>query len=54
MNKLNLHHKTINAPGMSAAVGIDGKLVWAGTAGWADIEQAIPVSTNTPFRVGST
>jgi CubicO group peptidase (beta-lactamase class C family) len=52
--KLDTHRKSINAPGMSAAVGIDGKLVWAGTAGWADIEQAIPVSTGTQFRVGST
>ncbi|MFT4811448.1 MAG: serine beta-lactamase-like protein LACTB [Paraglaciecola sp.] len=54
MDKLDLHHKTINAPGMSAAVGIDGELVWAGAVGWADIEKAIPVSTDTQFRVGST
>ena len=54
MVKLDTHHKTINAPGMSAAVGIDGELVWAGTIGWADIEQGIPVSSNTQFRVGST
>jgi CubicO group peptidase (beta-lactamase class C family) len=54
IDKLDLHHKTINAPGMSAAIGMDGKLVWAGTVGWADIEQAIPVSTDTQFRVGST
>lgn len=54
MQKLEAHHKTINAPGMSAAIGIDGELVWAGGVGWADIELAIPVSTDTQFRVGST
>ena len=54
INKLEAHHKTINAPGMSAAIGIDGKLVWAGAVGWADIEQAVPVSIDTQFRVGST
>jgi serine beta-lactamase-like protein LACTB len=39
---------------MSAAVGIDGELVWVGTISWADIEQGIPVSINTQFRVRST
>lgn len=54
LQKLEAHRKTINAPGMSAAMGIDGKLIWAGGVGWADIENAIPVSINTQFRVGST
>jgi CubicO group peptidase (beta-lactamase class C family) len=54
MHKLETHHKAINAPGISAAIAIDGKLVWAGTAGWADIERKIPVSIDTQFRVGST
>jgi CubicO group peptidase (beta-lactamase class C family) len=54
MEKLDAHRKTINAPGLSAAIGMGGELVWAGTVGWADIEQGIPVSINTQFRVGST
>ena len=54
IDKLDAHHKTINAPGMSAALGIDGELVWAGSVGWADIEKGIPVSNETQFRVGST
>lgn len=54
IDKLDTHHKSINAPGISAAVGIDGELVWAGSVGWADIEKRIPVSNNTQFRVGST
>lgn len=54
LNSLQEHHKAINAPGISAAVAIDGKLVWAGAAGWADIEREIPASITTQFRVGST
>jgi CubicO group peptidase (beta-lactamase class C family) len=54
INTLKEHHKAINAPGISAAVAIDGKLVWAGAAGWADIEHSVPVSIDTQFRVGST
>lgn len=54
ISRLDAHRKSINAPGMSAAIGIDSKLVWAGAVGWADIEQGIPVSINTQFRVGST
>ena len=49
------HHKVaINAPAISAAVAIDGKLVWSGASGWLDIESRIPVTTNTQFRIGST
>lgn len=44
----------INAPAISAAVSINGKLVWAGASGWSDIENEIPVTTNTQFRIGST
>jgi CubicO group peptidase (beta-lactamase class C family) len=48
------HKVTINAPAISAAVSIDGNLVWAGASGWSDIENKIPVTTDTQFRIGST
>lgn len=51
---IDKHRAGINAPGISAAVAIDGDLIWAGAAGWADIDTATPVTTNTQFRVGST
>ncbi|MEW6999791.1 serine hydrolase domain-containing protein [Colwelliaceae bacterium BS250] len=54
LNLLTQHKKTINAPAISAAVAIDGNLVWAGVSGWSDIEGKIPVTTNTQFRIGST
>jgi len=53
--KLLTEHKlAINAPAISAAVAIDGQTVWAGSSGWADIENRLPASTETLFRLGST
>jgi serine beta-lactamase-like protein LACTB len=42
-----------NLPGVSVAVGVDGKLVWAEGFGWADLEQRVPVTPLTRFRIGS-
>lgn len=42
-----------NLPGVSVAVGVEGKLVWAEGFGWADLEQRVAVSDSTRFRVGS-
>ena len=42
-----------NLPGLSLAVGIAGKVVWAEGFGWADIEARRPVTPRTLFRVGS-
>lgn len=40
-------------PGASVAVGVGGDVVWAEGFGWADIEQRVPVTTLTRFRIGS-
>ncbi len=40
-------------PGMSVAVGIDGRIVWAEGFGWADVENKVPVWAETKFRIGS-
>ncbi len=40
-------------PGLSAAVGIDGAVVWAEGFGWADVEARVPATSATKFRVGS-
>jgi CubicO group peptidase (beta-lactamase class C family) len=42
-----------NLPGLSVAVGVDGRLVWASGFGWAHVEEARPVTPETPFRIGS-
>jgi CubicO group peptidase (beta-lactamase class C family) len=40
-------------PGASVAVGIGGEIVWSEGFGWANIEQGVPVTTLTKFRIGS-
>ena len=42
-----------NLPGLSAAVGIDGQIVWAEGVGFADLERRTPVSPRTRFRIGT-
>ena len=42
-----------NLPGLSVAVAIDGKIVWAEGFGYASVERHTPVTPNTRFRTGS-
>jgi serine beta-lactamase-like protein LACTB len=41
-----------NIPGLSLAVGIGGKIVWAEGFGWSDIEEQRPVTPRIRFRIG--
>src|SRR5215203_943576 len=43
----------IGSPGLSAAVAVDGKIVWAEGFGLADAENQVPVSPESRFRLGS-
>lgn len=54
LDLLAQHKTNIHAPAISAAVAIDGNVVWAGAVGWANIEKKIPVTVDTQFRTGST
>lgn len=54
LDLLTQHRATIHAPAISAAVAVDGKIIWAGAVGWANIEQKIPATSDTQFRIGST
>jgi CubicO group peptidase (beta-lactamase class C family) len=40
-------------PGSSVAVAMDGRVVWSEGFGWADLEQHVPVTPRTRFRIGS-
>jgi serine beta-lactamase-like protein LACTB, mitochondrial len=40
-------------PGLAAAAGLDGKLIWSEGFGLADLQAKKPVSTETLFRIGS-
>jgi serine beta-lactamase-like protein LACTB, mitochondrial len=44
----------ISAPSLSAALSINGKLVWRGVSGFADVEAGIPATFDTRYRLGST
>ncbi len=48
------HRESIGAPAISAAILIDGEVVWRAAVGWADIETGQPVTPETRFRIGST
>lgn len=40
-------------PGIAVAVARDGHVIWSEGFGWADLEQHVPVTPTTEFRVGS-
>jgi CubicO group peptidase (beta-lactamase class C family) len=40
-----------NLPGLSVAVGVDADIVWAEGFGWANLENQVPVTPDTGFRV---
>ncbi|MPZ21359.1 MAG: serine hydrolase [Luteitalea sp.] len=42
-----------NLPGLSVAVGVDGTVVWSEGFGFADVEQRVPVTPLSRFRIGS-
>lgn len=44
----------IGAPSLSAAIVIEGERVWAGAVGWSDVAEQIPITVQTPYRIGST
>lgn len=48
------HVRDIKVPAFSAAIAVDGKLVWSAAAGYADLEQKRKATPKTMFRIGST
>src|SRR5687768_4868020 len=42
-----------NLPGLSVAVGAGGEIAWAEGFGWANLENHLPVSPETRFRIGT-
>ena len=54
LDAMREHRTSINAPSLTAAVAIDGELVWQGAVGFADISKGRAASADTILRVGST
>lgn len=44
----------LEAPALSAAMSVNGELVWRAVAGHADLDAATPATFDTAFRIGST
>ena len=51
---LKARQTVIHAPSLSAAVVIDGELVWSAAAGWADLASDELATPQTLYRIGST
>jgi CubicO group peptidase (beta-lactamase class C family) len=45
--------RVLGAPGAAICVRKDGRVVWSEGFGFADLEQQVPVTTQTRFRIGS-
>jgi serine beta-lactamase-like protein LACTB len=42
-----------NLPGVSVAVGAGGEVVWAEGFGWSNVENHVPMTPDTRFRIGT-
>lgn len=51
---LEAARQRMDAPALSAAVAIDGELVWNSAVGFADLEAQRAIDVNSRFRLGST
>jgi CubicO group peptidase (beta-lactamase class C family) len=51
--ELDAHRQSLSAPSIAIAVAINGKLVWADTRGYADIESMRPATRDTLYAIGS-
>ena len=54
MNHLRAARERLAAPALSAAVSVEGTVVWAGVVGWSDLQSRRAATVETEFRLGST
>lgn len=52
--QLTVIGKETDFPSFSVAVGHQGKLIWSAAVGYQDIDQRIPATPKTQYRIGST
>jgi serine beta-lactamase-like protein LACTB len=50
---LNSLYSNAQIPSVSAAISINGNLIWAGATGYADLNNKILADTNSIYRIGS-
>ncbi len=52
--RLREARERLGAPSLTAAVAVQGRLVWSAAVGYADVEARKPASEATVYRIGST
>lgn len=45
--------ETAGSPGLSAAVAVNGEIVWTGASGLADVENNLPATPDSVYRIAS-
>jgi len=50
---LQKHQEQTNIPGLQVAVMIDGEMIWNESMGYANLENLVPVTSQTQFRTAS-
>src|SRR5688572_11322130 len=50
---LEADRETLKIPGMSVAILADGGELWLGGRGFADLEQRVPATADTPYPIAS-
>lgn len=50
---IGARHTMTDQPGLSAGIVVDQELIWTGSYGYANIEQQVPASSNTLYRIAS-
>src|SRR5665811_55484 len=53
-NILKSEFAQLKTPALSVSIGIDDKLIWSNSIGYADVENQISADSLTKFRIGST
>lgn len=54
LEALEARRRAVGLPSLSAAIAVDGRVVWAGGTGLGDVSDASAATADTAYRIGST
>ncbi len=52
-HRIQVNMAKVDVPGLSIGVAKNGRILWEEGFGWADVENRIPATENTPFYIAS-
>ncbi len=52
-NILKTEYSKLQTPALSVSIGVNNKLVWANTVGYANVNEQVIANSSTKFRIGS-